>query len=136
MKYKNTREYTAKQLEELFSSVRWESAKFPERLARAMKGFAYVRSAWDGDRLVGLIAAMDDGEMTAYIHYLLVSPEYQGQGIGKKLLAAALEHYSSYERVVLHAEGKASTFYLANGFCELDAVSMGFFPASKQEVRS
>ncbi len=83
MNYKDTRQYTAKQLEELFSSVRWESAKFPERLARAMKGFSYVRSAWDGDRLVGLIAAMDDGEMTAYIHYLLVSPEYQGRGIGK-----------------------------------------------------
>ena len=84
LRYSDTKEIPAAQLKELFSSVRWESAKYPERLERAMKGFSAVFSAWDGERLVGLLAAMDDGEMTAYIHYLLVSPDFQGQGVGKK----------------------------------------------------
>jgi len=44
-----------------------------------MKNFETVCSAWDGDKLVGLISAMDDGVMTAYVHYLLVDPAYQHQ---------------------------------------------------------
>ena len=35
-------------------------------------------SAWDENRLAGLVAVMDDGTMTAYVHYLLVYPRYQG----------------------------------------------------------
>ena len=54
------------QLEALFLSVGWESAKYPERLVRAMRGFSTVFTAWEGDRLCALIAVLDDGEMTAY----------------------------------------------------------------------
>lgn len=123
--YSDTKNFTAEELGKLFASVKWESAKYPDRLVRAMKGFSTVFSAWDGDTLAGLIAAMDDGEMTAYIHYLLVAPDRQGQGVGKKLLAMTLERYRGYVRVVLHAEGKAAAFYRANGFSEMDATCMG-----------
>ena len=123
--YSDTKNFTAEELGKLFASVKWESAKYPDRLVRAMKGFSTVFSAWDGDTLAGLIAAMDDGEMTAYIHYLLVAPDRQGQGVGKKLLAMTLERYRGYVRVVLHAEGKAAAFYRANGFSEMDAACMG-----------
>ncbi len=41
-----------------------------------MKGFLTVFSAWDNDKLVGMICMMDDGIMTAYVHYLLVNPKY------------------------------------------------------------
>ena len=51
-----------------------------------MKNFDTVFSAWDGGRLVGMICAMDDGVMNAYIHYLLVEPEYQGKGVGRTLV--------------------------------------------------
>ena len=40
----------------------------------------------DGKTLVGLINVLDDGNMTAYIPFLLVDPAYQGKGIGKRLL--------------------------------------------------
>ncbi len=30
------------------------------------------------NQLVGLIRALDDGEMVAFLHYLLVHPDYQG----------------------------------------------------------
>lgn len=123
--YSDDKHFTAEELGALFSSVGWESAKYPERLVRAMQGFPTVLSARDGGKLIGLLAAMDDGEMTAYIHYLLVSPAWQGKGVGRALLYTALERYRGYVRIVLHAEGKASTFYRAHGFCEMDAVCMG-----------
>lgn len=51
-----------------------------------MKNLGTVYTAWDDERPVGLIGAMDDGIITAYVHYLPVRPEYQGQGIGKQLV--------------------------------------------------
>jgi ribosomal protein S18 acetylase RimI-like enzyme len=51
-----------------------------------MQNSSSVFSAWDGQKLIGLINVLDDGIMTAYIHYLLIMPEYQHIGIGKELI--------------------------------------------------
>ena len=77
---------SGKELEELFLSVEWSSGHYPDKLEIAMKNYPTVYTAWDGDKLVGLLSAMDDGVMTAYIHYLLVRPDYQGKGVGEQLL--------------------------------------------------
>ena len=107
---------TSKQLEDLFLSVEWSSGHFPDKLEIAMKNFETVYTAWDGDRLVGLISAMDDGIMTAYIHYLLVRPEYQGRGIGEQLIEKTKEKYKDYLRIVLVAYDKECGFYEHCGF--------------------
>ena len=75
--YKDTHELKQSDLQELFLSVEWSSGHYPEKLAAAMGNFETVYTAWDKNRLVGLICAMDDGVMTAYIHYLLVHPDYR-----------------------------------------------------------
>lgn len=75
--YKDTHDFSREQLEDLFLSVEWSSGHYPDKLVTAMKNFETVFSAWVGDKLIGMICAMDDGVMTAYIHYLLVNPEYQ-----------------------------------------------------------
>ena len=54
--------------------------------------------------------------MTAYVHYLLVRPEYQGQGIGKELVKKVKEIYSEYLRIVLVAYNGELGFYEAQGF--------------------
>ena len=59
---------------DLFLSVDWSSGHFPDKLVLAMKNFETVYSAWNNNELVGLICVMDDGVMTAYVHYLLVKP--------------------------------------------------------------
>lgn len=69
--YKDTHDFSSGQLEDLFLSVEWSSGHYPDKLVTAMKNFETVFSAWDGDRLVGMICAMDDGIMTAYVHYIL-----------------------------------------------------------------
>lgn len=72
-------------LEELFLSVQWESGNRLERLEKVLLHYEAVFSAWDENRLAGLVAVMDDGTMTAYVHYLLVYPRYQGYGVGSWL---------------------------------------------------
>ena len=123
--YKDTHTFSAAELEKLFGAVKWESGKYPEKLQIAMQGFKTVFSAWDGDRLVGLCCAMDDGVMTAYIHYLLVRPEYQSKGIGRALIGRMKETYKDYLRVVLVAYNKEVRFYESCGFGRaIDAAPM------------
>ncbi len=109
--------FTKEQLQELFKSVGWLSANYPERLFKAMNNCETVFTAWDNDKLVGLVNAIDDGELTAYVHYLLVNPEYQGQGIASELLRMVKEKYKNYLYVILVAENKPLIeFYSKNGF--------------------
>lgn len=89
-----------------------------------MGNYGSVISAWDDDQLVGLISTMDDGVMTAYIHYLLVDPNYQSQ-VGKKLLELTTAKYKDYLRIVLIAYEDRATFYHHCGFDTMrGAVSM------------
>ena len=69
IKYYDKHEFTKEELEDLFLSVNWSSGHFPDKLVIAMKNFKTVYSAYDNDKLIGLICAMDDGIMTSYIHY-------------------------------------------------------------------
>lgn len=116
VKILDKKSFSAYELADLFGSVGWASANYPERLQRAMLGYGSVFSAYDGEKLAGLIAAMDDGEMTAYIHYLLVRPEYQNQGVGMQLLEAVKRRYADYLRIVLCGEHHAEGFYVKAGF--------------------
>lgn len=116
IEYKEVKDFNAHQLKELFLSVEWSSGHFPDKLVIAMQNSPTVFSAWDGDKLIGLINALDDGIMTAYIHYLLVNPEYQKKGIGKHLLSLIKANYADYLRIVLIAYNKETSFYVNCGF--------------------
>ena len=124
--YRDTHEFTPAELADLFLSVEWSSGHFPDKLAAAMRNFETVCSAWDGDRLVGMICAMDDGIMTAYVHYLLLRPEYQGQGIGTALVERMKEKYRDYLRIVLVAYDAELPFYERCGFTKAKDASPMF----------
>lgn len=115
--YKDQKNYDQQALTGLFKGVNWDSANYPTRLVKAIANSQKVISAWDGEKLVGLINAIDDGELTAYIHYLLVDPAYQGYGIGKELTQRIKEHYKDYRYVLLIAEtDELVAYYQKLGF--------------------
>ena len=79
-----------------------------------------VLTAWDEDRLVGLIRVLDDTEMLAQIHYLLVHPDYQGYGIAGKLIEKIKEKYKNYLYIEGMPEDKNNVaFYVKHGFTEM-----------------
>ena len=124
--YSDTHEFTAEQLADLFLSVEWSSGHFPEKLVTAMKNFHTVYSAWDGEHLIGMICAMDDGIMNAYIHYLLVNPAYHGQTVGRTLVDMAKTHYKDYLRIALIAYDNEARFYENCGFTKAEDASPMF----------
>ena len=122
--YRSTQDFTPQALQELFLSVEWSSGNFPDKLSAALKRFGSVFSAWDGDRLVGMICSMDDGVMNAYVHYLLVRPDYQGRGIGRRLVEMMRAHYKDYLRIVLGANNEKLDFYQSCGFQLADTAKL------------
>ncbi|HAH19248.1 GNAT family N-acetyltransferase [uncultured Eubacterium sp.] len=114
--YKDTHDFSANALENLFLSVDWSSGHYPEKLVVAMKNYKTVYSAWDKDKLVGMICVMDDGVINAYVHYLLVNPEYQDKKIGRTLVEMVKEHYKDYMRIALIAYDNEAHFYENCGF--------------------
>lgn len=119
--YRETKDFSEKALEELFLSVNWLSGRYPKRLVKALKASSLVVTAWDDEKLVGLIRALDDGEMVAFLHYLLVRPDYQGNGIAGKLLEIVKDKYKNYLYLnIMPDEKKNVTFYEKQGFSLLE----------------
>ena len=116
IEYKDIHNFEQEDLERLFLSVEWSSGHFPDKLVVAMKNFNTVYSAWDRSKLVGMVCVMDDGIMNAYVHYLLVDPDYHGKTIGRTLVSMVKEKYKDYMRIVVVAYDDELQFYEAGGF--------------------
>ena len=115
--YKDTKTFSAQELETLFNSVGWLSGKYPKQLVKAMQNSSTVFSAWDGTELAGLVNVLDDSVLTAYIHCLLVSPKYQNIGIGRTLVAKVKEKYKNYLYLLLMIDDPENrAFYEQYGF--------------------
>ncbi|MEE8808568.1 MAG: GNAT family N-acetyltransferase [Lactimicrobium sp.] len=122
--YRETKEFTAEELQRLFLSVHWESGNYPEKLVRAMHNSSKVISAWNGDKLVGLVRGLDDGETVAFLHYLLVDPACQGQHIGDELMKRIMHDYEDLLYVkVIPSDPKTIPFYARYGFKQYDHYS-------------
>lgn len=77
-----------------------------------------VTTIWDKDRLVGLIRIVGDGYYIVYTQDILVLSEYQGKGIGGKLLKNILSQYKHVNQKVLLTDNQPNTisFYEKMGF--------------------
>ncbi|MBT1161489.1 GNAT family N-acetyltransferase [Bifidobacterium sp. SO1] len=124
--YTEERKFTKDQVQQLFRSVGWMSGEYPDQPYKALMGSSTVISAWDGDCLVGLVRALDDGAMLAYMHYVLVDPEYQGHGIAGHMVRMIQEKYRDFFYVeVMPEESKNASFYERFGFKVMtDGVAM------------
>ena len=64
-----------------------------------------------GERLVGLARVLDDSELVAFVHYVLVHPEYQGQKIAGNMVD---KNYLYIEG--MQEDSKNVAFYERHGF--------------------
>lgn len=115
--YTEEKKFTKEQVQELFLSVDWISGKYPERLYKALMNSSTVLTVWDGEKLVGLTRVLDDTEMLAQVHYVLVKPDYQGMGIAGKMIEYIKEKYKDFVYLEGMPENKKNVpFYQKHGF--------------------
>ena len=111
------KKFSREDVQELFLSVGWISGQYPGRLFKALMNSSTVVTAWDGDRLAGLVRVLDDSEMVAYMHYVLVHPAYQGRGIAGKMVEMVKEKYRDYLYLeIMPEESRNAAFYEKHGF--------------------
>lgn len=97
-----------------------------EKLHRAYVNSQDVYSAWDKNKLVGIIRTIGDGETIVYIQDIIVLKEYQRMGIGSKLLSQILDKHYNIRQIVLITDNTVST----NSFYN----SIGLSLASKYNI--
>lgn len=100
----------------LYRANGWSSAHKPKQLMAALTNSHSLVTARIGNRLVGLGNAISDGHLVVYYPHLLVHPEYQGQGIGRKMMEAMRARYADFHQQMLTADGNAIPFYESMGF--------------------
>lgn len=120
-RYTEEKIFTQEQVQQLFLSVNWISGNYPERLYKALMNSSTVLTVWDDDMLVGLTRVLDDSEMLAQIHYVLVHPDYQGQGIAGKMIEHIKEKYKDFLYIEVMPEDKNNApFYEKHGFSVME----------------
>lgn len=124
--YTEEKKFTQDEIQRLFLSVGWVSGQYPSRLYKALMHSSTVITAWDGDRLVGLVRLIDDSELVAYMHYVLVNPAYHGRGIAGNMIKMVKEKYRNYLYIeIMPEESKNASFYEKYGFQTMpDGVAM------------
>ena len=121
LRYTEEKKFTQEQVQQLFLSVGWISGQYPERLYKALMYSSTVLTVWDADNLVGLARVLDDTEMLAQIHYVLVHPDYQGQGIAGKMIEQIKEKYKNFFYIEGMPEDKNNVpFYEKHGFSVME----------------
>ncbi len=119
MKLQHGREVPASDLQQLYESVGWTTyAEDLPALVAAIQGSHHVVTAWEGGKLVGLARCVSDGVSIAYIQDILVAPNSQRKGLGRRLVQDCLSRYAHVRQKVLLTDDRPQqlAFYASLGF--------------------
>ena len=106
-------------IEALYTDVQWGFyTKDLEKLERAIKKSVYLLSAFDENKLVGLLRCVGDEETIMYIQDILVLEAYQHHGIGCELIHQFDKTYPNVRQKVLMTDDTETTvaFYEKCGY--------------------
>lgn len=119
----------------LFESTGWnaEYGLHAEELLKAISNSWYLLCAYDQQKLVGTGRIVSDGVFHALIVDVIISPEYQRNGLGTLIMQKLVEHCrtSGVRDVQLFCATGNAPFYEQLGFTvrSKDAPGMDYHPA-------
>ena len=129
IRFRYTEVLAAEDLEKLRclfnQSAFWASGRNFEDLAKAISYSCPVGTAWNEETLVGFARATSDGVYRATIWDVVIHDDYQGAGLGRRLVETVLAHphMSSVERTYLMTTNQKH-FYKRVGFTENQTTTM------------
>ena len=106
----------------LYGAVGWTAyTADPTILTRALDNSSFVVAAREDGRLIGLARALSDDATICYLQDVLVHPDHQRGGIGRKLVAAILQRYVHVRQKVLLTDDEPAqrAFYESLGYTEI-----------------
>jgi len=95
----------------------------PAAVEESVDGAVFGVCAEVGGQAVGMVRVVGDGRTCFYVHEVIVHPEYQGMGVGRRLMDRVMEHVAENACrnafVALIAEEGKEGFYEPFGFLRL-----------------
>ena len=121
---------TAEEYQMLREAVGWDRVSI-EAIAMGLRNSLFSVCAIYKDRVVGCGRVVGDRGIYFYIQDIIVLPEFQGKGLGKRLMDAMMSYLRSHARpnafVGLMAASGISEFYEKYGFIERPPSRPGMF---------
>jgi GNAT superfamily N-acetyltransferase len=114
--FSDRRDISIEQILPIYESNGWSAAQKTQILHQALLNSHTLISAWNGQQLIGIGNAISDGFLVVYYPHLLIDPDYQGQGIGKKIMESLKQRYEGMHMHILVADSEAIGFYEKCGF--------------------
>ncbi len=117
--------YNEEEILSLYKSVGWTAyTDSPDVLKKGFENSMLTLGAYEGEKLLGLIRCVGDGETIVFVQDILVFPEYQRRGIGTALLRSVLDKYSHVRQTELCTDNSSNTiaFYKSMGFVEMSEI--------------
>jgi len=101
---------------ELRAKVGWDYD--PGKYDFILKGVNTYFVARDNEKLIGFVSVISDGVADAFLVDLMVHPDYQKQGLGKKLVQRAIKYSKSIGVQCVHVTFNQTEeeFYRKCGF--------------------
>lgn len=112
------------QMLSIYHAQKWwpETVNDPERISRIIEGSHCVVVAMHGDVVAGMGRALSDKTGDAYIHDVIVKPDYRSHGLGGRIVRMLLDRLKQdgITWVGLIAEAGSHSFYENEAFEKME----------------
>ena len=109
--------------------------KFPKELEKAFLNSKFMCFVYLNNTLVGVGRALADGVDCSYLCDIAVHPEYQGLGLGKKIVRKLVELSAGHKKIILYANPGKEGFYSKFGFLKMNT-AMAIFSNQPRAIKS
>ena len=90
---------------------------------------------YDDEQLIGVGRALADGLDCSYICDIAVHPDYQGKGLGRKIVNKLIHLSQGHKKIILYANPGKEGFYKKLGFKKMNT-AMAIFSNKEQALES
>jgi GNAT superfamily N-acetyltransferase len=111
----------------------WKSPPPMEVKKRFLSGSKLIITVRDSGKLIGFLTAISDGAMFACITLIEILEEYQGKGIGKRIMEFAVSYFKGFYDIILITDPEKGAFYKKFDFDEIYGMHLMDFTYGKSE---
>lgn len=109
--------------------------KLPDDLKLVFSNSRFNCFVFDGSMLIGVGRALADGLDCSYICDIAIHPEYQGIGLGKKIVRSLIRQSYGHKKIILYANPGKEGFYRKLGFKKMNT-AMAIFENEDEAIKN